>query len=359
MLGHGRRTPGLGAERPRTKGLDMNETFLVDFDYQVLTLRRGTRPKPLLQRGKAAVEVQTTAACDVSVAYWVQARNLNAGRHAVMRHQGRLWWPLAERGSGRGPRDFLRELRAGESDLFGRPARDVRPEHTRLRRVIDDGHDDTLAVVRRRARDLLIIDDSLYAAGGVPFLVRTFVDSTPAHRSVPAPFGEIRIRPGDGEVQDWAVCHGRFHLPGHAPPKAAPMWSRYAAERARSWIETVDGDAIDPIELRIDAAFRSAWNAIVRSPARTRPPGFEGLRARFAGLCGPEGGDMLTSGRYCALQTFDRFCGDGRALPFRMKRCSLGVRLTIAAVEDLDRGAAFLKERSLTEAEEAALECLL
>lgn len=225
--------------------------------------------------------------------------------------------------------------------------------------MIEDGHDETLAVVQRRARDLLIIGDNLYVAGGVPFVVRIDLASTPADRSAPALFGEIGIRPGGGDVQDWAVCHGRFLVPGHLPPKAAAMWSRYSPERARSWIETVDGDTVDPIELRLDAAFRVVWSAMIRSPAHTHPQGFEALRARFIDLCGPNGGDLLTLERYRALQRFERYCGEGRVLPFRMKKALSGVRLTIAAVQDLGSDAKFLTEGSLTEAEDAALACLV
>lgn len=337
----------------------MSETFLVDFDYQVLTLRRrSTRPKPLVRRGKAAIEVQGVSASDVRVAYRVQAWSLGDGRHAVIRHQGKLWWPVADRPSRRSPRDFLRELRAGDSDLFGRPLRDVRHEPERRRHLIHDGYCDTLALVGRRARDLLIVDDGLYAAGGVPFLVRIFLDSTPAHRSVPAAFGEIRIRPGDGEVQDWAVCHGRYYLPGHPPPKAAPVWSKYAADRARLWIETIDGDAVDPVQLRVDAAFRTAWKAIRPSPAKELPPGLERLQEGFAQLANSDGSMMLTAERYCALQSLDRFCERVPRLSTKLKRCRLGVQLTIAAVEESESDLRYGTGALLDDADEAGLACL-
>jgi hypothetical protein len=92
------------------KGFDVSEMFLVDFDYQIRTLWRGTRPKQTLRRCRAAIEVVTAAASDMSVAYRVQ---LQSGRYPVLRYKGRLWRPLADRKSHKGPQDFLHDLRAG------------------------------------------------------------------------------------------------------------------------------------------------------------------------------------------------------------------------------------------------------
>jgi hypothetical protein len=106
--------------------------------------------------------------------------------------------------------------------------------------VVHDGHDDTLAAVRRSARDLLIVGDGLYTAGGTPFLVKNsevYVVSTRADRSVPAPFGGLRVQPAGGQQQpahDWAACHRLVAalLERGAEDVAAsclPMWPTQAA----------------------------------------------------------------------------------------------------------------------------------
>ena len=141
----------------------------------------GTTP---LRRGTAAIEIAAVQSADLPVAYRAEhQRDLGPGRHSILRHDGKLWWPLVDTAVPdiRTARDFLRDLRAGRCDLFVRRGLDhLFLESRRWRQVVHDGYDETLAAVQRNARNLLIVDDGLYAAGGVPLLVEAPPDKAPA-----------------------------------------------------------------------------------------------------------------------------------------------------------------------------------
>src|SRR5450759_2534510 len=133
----------------------MTEIFLVPFDYDVLRVGRyGGAGATALRRATAAIEVPAVRSSDLSVAYRVEhRRDMGPGPHLILRHDGKLWWPLVDRTltvETRDARDFLRELRAGRSDLFVRRGLDhLFLEPRRRRQVIHDGHDDALAAVCR------------------------------------------------------------------------------------------------------------------------------------------------------------------------------------------------------------------
>ena len=162
-----------------------------------------------------------------------------------------------------------------------------------------DWHDTALAAVHRNAANLLSwSDNELYAAGGVPLLVDAFgricIASTGADRAVAAPAGALRIKPANGHMKasDLAICRGRPYTPGSFDLEIAMERRPFKFHGVR--IKELDGDAIDTIVVRIDAAFKTAWWAMNRSIPRTRPQGFELLRAQFAEACGADGDDGLT-----------------------------------------------------------------
>jgi hypothetical protein len=195
-----------------------------------------------LRRATAAIEIPAVRSADLAVAYRVEhRRDMAPGRHLILRHDGRLWWPLVDTTlivETRDARDFLRELHAGCSDLFVRRGLDhLFLESRRRRRIGHDGHDDALAAVCRNARNLLIVDDGLYAAGGVPLLVKTFrrlrrtyIASTGADRAVAAPAGALRVTFALGHRGDidYAICRYLFYLPGDppGPPELTAAFAR-------------------------------------------------------------------------------------------------------------------------------------
>jgi hypothetical protein len=306
-------------DRPAMGGADMTERFFVAFDYDVLRASRhdgaGTTA---LRRDTAVIEIPAVRSADLAVAYRVEhRRDLGPGRHPILRHAGRLWWPLVDTTlEPRTARDFLNELRAGRSDLFVRRSLDhLFLEPRRRRQVIHNGRDDALAAVHRNAGNLLIVDDGLYAAGGVPLLVKTFrglrrifIASTGADRAVAAPAGTLRVKPALGHrgIVDYALCRYIFYMPGHppGPPEQTEAIARRWAGIDGIAIEIVDGEVVDWEMVCVDAAFRIAWTAMNRSIPRTRPEGFELLRARFVEACGAANDDCLTLARYRALQGF-------------------------------------------------------
>ena len=352
----------------------MSERFHVYFDYDVLHAGRyGRAGTTGLRRATAVIDIPTVRGADLPVAYRVEhRRDMGPGRHPILRHNGQLWWPLVDRTlivETRDARDFLRELRAGRSDLFVRRSLDdLFLESPRRRRVIHDGHDETLAAVHRNARGLLIIDDGLYVAGGAPLLVDTsdgvHIAGTGVDRAVAAPAGALRINPANGQRGgiDHAICGGQVYVPGYPPDD--PMLAEVLASR---WtdvdgiaIEILDGEVADLLVVRIDAAFRTAWRAMHRSIPRTRPEGFELLRARFADACGPDGDDdRLTAARYHLLQDFVELFVKAEPKPVAVSDCLRPVWRTISAVKISGRVFDPPPEPPLTEDETAALACLM
>lgn len=349
----------------------MSETFLVPFDFDVyFAVRSGGPGKTALRRAVAAIEIASVREADLPVAYMVEDRcELGPGRHAILRHESKLWWPLVDVAPAietKNARDFLRDLRAGESDLFVRQCLDDRHllDHKR-RRVVRDNYDEVLAAVRRSARNLLIVDDALYAAGGIPLVVDAsrgiHIAGTGADRRVAARAGDLRIKAANGHVggTDPAICRGRFFLPGSSEP--AEAMRRRPSDFYGVRVETIGGEAIDPLMVRIDAAFRTAWTAMNQSIPRTRPAGFPFLRAEFLDACGLAEDDALTAARLFALCGFvERFEATERR-PVAVSDCLEGVRQTIKAATKAGRFTGLTRPNfrpSLNEAEEAALACL-
>jgi hypothetical protein len=346
----------------------MSVLFQVIVDYDVLRAGRHGRPATTaLCRGAAAIEIATVRSVDLPVAYRVKHRSdLGPGRRLVLRHGGKLWRPLVDTTFPlitRTARDFLRELRAGKSDLFVRrdldhPFRKAR----RWRAVIHDGHDEAVAAVHRNAANLLIVDDGLYAAGGVPLLVDDVdgsirIASTGANRGVAAPAGALRIKAANDHWggRDRAIC-SCFCVPNSPGLDFA---RRLRPHRFRGIaIETLDGDIVDPVAVRVDAAFRAAWTAMNQSIPRTRPEGFENLRAEFAEACGPGEDDHLTAARYRVRQRFVELFGAAEPKPVAVRKCLYIIRQTIS--DETEGGVPDPRPKlSLTDADEAALACLV
>jgi hypothetical protein len=264
-------------------------------------------------------------------------------------------------GDVRVARDFLRDLRAGKSDLFvRRPLDHLFLGSRRGRPNVHDGHDTALAAVHRNAAILLRVDDELYSAGGVPLLVDAFgricIASTGADRAVAAPAGALRIKPANGHMKasDLAICRGRLYTPGSIDLEIAMERRPFKFHGVR--IKELDGDAIDTIVVRIDAAFKTAWWAMNRSIPRTRPQGFELLRAQFAEACGADGDDGLTAARYRALQGFVELFATAERRPVAVSECLHNVQWTVSAAADLP--CVLPPQLELTDEEAAALASL-
>lgn len=316
----------------RRIGAEMSELFHVLFDYDVLRAgKHGRAGTTALRRSAAAIEIATVRGAGLPVVYRVEhQRDLGPGRHSVLRQDGRLWWPLVEKTAPleiRTARDFLRDLRAGRSDLFvRRPLNHLYIESRRRRQIIHDGHDETLAAVHRSAKSLLIVDNRLYAAGGVPLLVDAFgrihIADTGDGRSVAAaPAGELRIKPANGHWRgrDLAICCGSFRDADFLDGFSKGRW-RYKFRGVR--LKTPGGEFVDEHVVRIDAAFRTAWTAMNRLTAKTRPEGLETVRARFVEALGPAEDDRyLTGARYRALQRFVALFATVERKPVAVREC--------------------------------------
>jgi len=354
-------------ERART----MFETFLVPFDYAAILQGRPRGAKRTAScRATAAVEIEKVRAEDVEIAYCVKHEgDLGKGRHEVVRKDGKLWWPLADTALivwTKDAGDFLRELRSGQSDLFvrGGEAARFRQENVKQRQVVRDTYDETLAELHRSAKNLLIVDDRLFAAGGVPMVVEyggVRIASTGNDRGA-APRCDLRVKPANGHnagVQ-LAICRGRFYLPD------SPELDRAIKNRPFDFrgirVDTIQGDEVDPLVVRIDAAFRTAWIALNASIPRTRPLGFARLHATFSEACGSSGGDRLTAARYFALWGFVDLFDKRDGIPVKVGECLDGVRRTLALASGLDLSAGTLSADSaptLTEDEDAVIASLV
>ena len=351
----------------------MFETFLVPFDYDAVPQgrRRGAR-RTALCRATAAIEIEKVRTEDVEIAYCVKhERDLGRGWHQVVRKDGKLWWPLADTALivwTKDAGDFLRELCSGQSDLFvrGGEAARFRHESVEQRQVVRDTYDETLAELHRSARNLLIVDDRLFAAGGVPMLVEAHgtvcIASTGADRGVLPARCELRVGPANCHHTGLhlGVCRGRFYLPGSSELDHAMTQRPFDFRGIR--VDTVQGDEVDPLVVRIDAAFRTGWIAMNASISRTRPLGFARLHATFSEACGSSGGDRLTAARYFALRGFVDLFDKQDGIPVKVGECLDGVRRTLALASGLDLSAGTLSADSaptLTEDEDAAIASLV
>lgn len=317
----------------------MFETCLVPFDYHVVLAKRYRGPTAtVFRRATAAIEIEKVRSGDVEIAYRVKhERDLGRGWHAVVRKEGKFWWPLVDTmcvSSIRTARDFLRELRSGQSRLFLRRPFYLDRGASDRRAVVSDAYDRTLANVQRTAKNLLIVDDRLCAAGGIPIIIASYgklrIASTGADRAVPEEAGDLRIKAANGHHggTDLAVCRGRFYLPDSR--ELAEARTQHPLAFHGIGIETLHGDEVDPLVLRIDAAFTTAWTAMNRSIPRTRPQGFTGLREEFVAASGSTGGDYLTLARHRALCRFVELFGQAERIPVAVSECLAAVRQTIA-----------------------------
>ncbi|MDO8874490.1 MAG: hypothetical protein Q8M24_15625 [Pseudolabrys sp.] len=349
----------------------MSETFLVPFDYDVhLAPRSSGAGKTALRRATAAIEIPAAGEAELPVAYRVEhRRDLGPGHHVVLRHKDKHWWPLVDRVLGfhtRDARDFLQELRAGQCDLFVRRCLDDHHlDNHRRRPIVHEEYDTTLAAVRRSARTLLIVGDQLYAAGGSPLVVDASsgirIAGTGADRAIPAAAGDLRIKAANGHVggSDLAICRGRFFLPGSSDLAAATRYRPSDFHGVR--VATLDGEVVDPLAVRLDAAFRTAWRAINKSIARTQPEGFTFLWAEFLEACRPAEDGTLTAARYFALRSFVDLFQAVERRPVAVGECLVAVRQTIDAATRAPRFNGLPRpdfRPSLNETEEAALACL-
>jgi hypothetical protein len=96
-----------------------------------------------------------------------------------------------------------------------------------------------------------------------------------------------------------------------------------------------------------------------RSIARTRPEGFEPLRAQFVEACGAAGDDRLTDARYRALQRFVKLFGRAERRPVAVSECLEPVRQALFMAALSGRFPDPAPELSLTDDEAAALACLV
>ena len=96
-----------------------------------------------------------------------------------------------------------------------------------------------------------------------------------------------------------------------------------------------------------------------RSIPRTRPEGFELLRARFVEACDGDGDGRLTAARYRALQGFMELFATAEPRPVAVSECLNAVWRTISAVVISGHVLDPAPELSLTEDEAAALACLV
>lgn len=344
----------------------MSELFVVPFDYDIQ--RAGHRGRPgatALRRATAAIEIATVRWRDLPVAYRIKAPyDMGPGWHLIRRHDGQLWWPLVERTplqDIKSAGQFLHDLRTGQCDLFVRRGLDhLFLEPRRQRAIVHDGHDDALAAVQRNARNLLIVDGALHAAGGAPLLIEAHggirIASTRADRVVAAPSGALRIEPANGNWpgRDRAICGDRFYVPRSFKLERAMRRRRYRFYEVH--VETRGGAAVDPVVVRIDAAFKVAWTALNKSIPRTRPEGWDGLRAQFVEACAAAEDDRLTAARHRALRRFVELFTAAERKPVAVSECLYDVKRTVSATANSPRVRE--PEIALTDDEVEALACL-
>jgi hypothetical protein len=206
-----------------------------------------------------------------------------------------------------------------------------------------------------------VVDDQLYAAGGVPLVVDTaggtHLASTGAERAVRRAGGDLRIKPANGHRRgiDLELSRGCFFLPGSAALAQAKR-RRFEIRDVR--IEAVD--PVDPLAVRIDAAFRVAGTAMVRSVPRTRPELYDRLYEQFARAARSDEEEGVSAARYFALYNFVRLFGPAERKPVAVSECFAGVRDTINLAAARFRHLPLEDLRPmLTEAENAALGYLL
>lgn len=198
----------------------------------------------------------------VEIAYRVkESRGGKPHSFSIVRFRGRLFWPLhSPSGSAK---TTLSAAQRGAIDLFGTgliaAPDEIDGEDLRIAEVCGD-HNPTLAEIHRKAADLLVVGDELYAAGGIPVVAlingQPVVISTGASRDGRPLTNGLALQPGGfGRPEtDFALSARQFWLAGEfADPKAgglkAPLTSAVA-------IEEIAPEPLDIFRVRLDAAFR-------------------------------------------------------------------------------------------------------
>jgi hypothetical protein len=256
----------------------------VPFVFEAEALeRRCRKSRRKLYRSLASVEIERIVAAEV--AYTVEVGPDEAVD--VLLHRGRLMWPLKYSAPFRSLRtgDMLQRLLNGELDLFsdGKLATTVASleNDPSNRKVIWSGEDEARAMVARKISTCAVVDDELFAQGGVPILVGRnpgiypiiSVASSGASRSAELHINGLAIQPGgfhQWELQE-ALFRGTFSIHFADDKEVPKSYPRVTAHYKHS---------TDSVDLRIDAAFRIVWEDIKKIPA-SNDSAFEWIRSKF------------------------------------------------------------------------------
>ena len=252
------------------------------------------------------------------------------GRHRrcfeVLRYRHRLWWPLQTQ--DRGEHQILEDALAGEINLFGENLLLEDPptvEQDLVTWFESDERDHTLAQMQGKCADLLLVDERLFAAGGIPMaalISRKFrIVSTGADRSGRPLLSGLAVQPGrHGLFQtDYAISAGKFWDPTKSEFDQAYRRSRQS-EDVRPKVYATSPTEIDLFEVRLDAAFRLLDAALLIPFDAKKPKQFHDLCALFERALVP-GADLnrrrITAAHAC-LRVFgsewfdDMFPGCGK-----------------------------------------------
>lgn len=230
-----------------------------------LMVHRGRKERSKLYRAVASLQIERTASAEV--AYTIELGPNECVR--VLLHRGRLIWPMKYTTPFRRAifDDALRDLRDGTLDLFSNGK--LRTTQLSLdadlswKKIVWNGEDDALQALWRRSQELVIVDNELYALGGVPILVTktpelnrgVFVASSGADRHGDLGKG-LFVKPGGFHqtTLQKAIARGRFRIP------AAEDGGRARTRYPR--IVTHHEVLLDALDLRIDAIFREYWRVL-------------------------------------------------------------------------------------------------
>lgn len=226
------------------------------------------KPRRVMCHSACPVQIEYTDEKIISVAYQIRV-GTDGMSFNVLLHRGRLFWPLRYINPPRwSATDPLEDLREGRLDLFCAKRHGIQlvdfERDPGIRRVV--WSDQTSVAARVNAaleQNLLLVGTELYAAGGVPLVVKFVSEGTEASAicsSGADRHGDPASSPG------LALTVGGFHMPGVQAALASgsfsiPRKTTKSPRRGPSVRVYID-HPVDWLELRIDAAFRLMWGDV-------------------------------------------------------------------------------------------------
>jgi len=323
--------------------------FDVKFVFEVVgTRHRCRKPRSFVFSDVAPVEVLQVDRTDVRAAY--SFKPARGPAFDIVMHDGRLYWPaLKDLGGHPGTVEArLRRLLSWKLDALVRERRDEPSAYPDLgwRHIVHNGYQPARALLNRRAQSCLVVGEELFALGGSPLIPRRARGANYKYPLLSA--GTSRALDPVAVGLGWQP--GNLHLIDSQPYLATGLFEIPSPSKSVGGLTAYVDLPVEANEVRLDATFRIAWDALQWRRRNSRHPAAVDVAEQFAAAeVGPV---AQLSERRCEVLSYLRYRRDELRLGAPLNHL-VGATLTALGRSESD------SKPELTEEDVAALLSLM